>query len=165
MEIKVVVKGIFLYLTSVLLTLFIFNLLLGYGGSTAMLVSLFRPSFFNFFPVVIYFLLLVTIFTSNFELAKKRKWMWFVVLTPLIYRVLLFISLIAMGGDNSWGLLGVMIYGIVEVLAVLIMRFFMSKLLDFENKKQDIIISITFVVLVVLNTLQWFGILRPGLIE
>lgn len=165
MKIGILIKAVCLYLIGIFLVLFIFNLLLGDGGSIQRVASLFQPSFYGFFPVLIYFLFLVAIFVSNFEPTRKKKLLWLFVLVPLVYRAALFLIMMLIGGYNSWGFLGAMIYGGVEIAVLVIVSIIMHLLLSLENNKQNVTVFIIFVVLFLLNIIQWFGILRPGLIE
>jgi len=155
---RLLIRGVGAFLIIPLLAIFIFNLLLGYQGFAYWI--LITP--FAFFPsFYIASILIVLFFLKHQERGRRFKYVLSIIGLDLIYRTVLFF----VAGDGSWGSLGLMIYGILEIATLIIAVLLFLILMRLESKKQMIVIWTVFSILLLLNMIQYFGFLRPGLIE
>jgi len=104
------------------------------------------------------------IYSSDFEVKQRKKYIWIpVVILGLIFSFMLLIS----GSSDSGGylLLGVLIMGGSFLIPVIIFCGITLNFIELSMKKQYIIFGTTTVLMIILNILQFYGMLRPGLLE
>ena len=163
-------KAILTFITTLLIPAVLLNLYLGHSTTPFFELLKFQIGAMIYFAVPL--IATVLIFASELERAKKVKWMW---VTLSIYLVLLivlaFILKISfeggfiLGETAGWIMLGLMIIGGAYIVWMAIATALLSYLLRFEEQKQMRVIIIAFVILFILDLLQLFGLLRPGLME
>ena len=156
------IKAILTFFTIVLIPMILMNLLLGYGTQPFI-----EHLMFQLYGIIfaVPFIATCLIFASELERTRKVKWMW---ITLGIYFVLLitllFIgAMFAKGGDG--GTLGVVIFGIAYLVGMAIVNVPLSYLTKFDEKKQLRIILVLFVITLIIDLLQLFGLFRPALLE
>jgi len=153
-------KGIPVFLVILFLPLFIFNLLLGNEGSIVFIYTFFLGPGMYFPTLFIAAFLLSLIYTTNLENSKKQKYFWLVILGVLVYKIILLFQ--TSGGFDTIVL--IMVYG-SELGALILINLFLLYLSKLEDKKQYITIWLLLLLLLILNIIQHYGILRLGLME
>src|SRR3989344_6399203 len=147
------------FLTAIILLL----LPLGYGGGLnelkQVLVLLVSPD--GFAPLTLGIIILSALHHSSFPPDKKRLYVFIAIAALIVIRVVMFFAL----GDGSWGSLGMIIFGGIELLCYALIALLFSFMDRIPAEKRDRTRIILFVVLLAIFTLQSTGFLRPGLIE
>ncbi|MBI2659442.1 hypothetical protein HYX05_05085 [Candidatus Woesearchaeota archaeon] len=158
------IKAILAFFTMILISMVLMNLLLGDGTRPFIQLLMFQLSRIIF---AVPFIATCLIFASELEKAKKVKWTW---ITLGIYLVILIVILIilvffgAMFGKVDDRITSILIFGSAYIVGMVLATALLSYLLKLEEGKQMKIILVVFLIVLLLDLLQLFGLFRPQLI-
>ncbi|MEK6984608.1 MAG: hypothetical protein AABX33_08590 [Nanoarchaeota archaeon] len=107
------------------------------------------------FPTWIAVVCLGFIFRNSWELNKKRKYIWLVIIATIVIKIA-FVFVLGAG----LGALSALVIGIIESVSLVLMGFFLLLVLKLEESKQNFAILISLIILLILNIVQYFGYLR-----
>ena len=154
------IKAIIIFITIVLISMVLRNLLWGSAYQTSFVFL--KSQLFGMIYAVP-FIATSLIFASEMEKPKKLKWMWGTLGIYFFAIILSFPVTKFLGGDElaAWyfmAFVGVYLVGMTLPLALL------SYLLKFEEKKQMKIIITVIIITLLLNVIQSFGLFRLRLL-
>lgn len=152
-----------LYLTLSLSAVFFLQLLLGHSGNDPKSGS--AVLYFILFSIP--FLIPAFIFSRDIETSRKIKHIWklFLILLAVVCTGAILSMFLGGSSDGGWMLLGMFIFGGVYLFAFLLINILLTFLFKIDQTKLFPVLYALSVILIALVTMQYFGFLRPGLLE
>ena len=159
----IIIKTFLTVFILLLLPLVLFQFLLGYGEDLnelkQVLMLLILP--YGFAPLALGSIALSALHHSLLSAHKKRLYGFLTVAVIIALRI----AMLFAWGDGSWGTLGMMIFGGVELFCLGCIGVLFWMMNGIPADKRDRTRIILFVLLLAVFILQTAGFLRPGLIE
>lgn len=149
---KPLIKAIITSLTSLLFFSFIIQLFFGVNQDIFLLKN---PLGFLiiFFPDYITIFVIGFIFASNRDIIKKRKFIKITSIAGVVSRLPIIFVLFGIGGMDALRI------GVVEILALMLLTVVLNFFVKLEDRKQNLIVYVSFLIFLILNIIQYFGFL------